>query len=694
MARFAATASLLAALPAASAAKANPLGQVLSLMSDLTAKINAEKETEAKAYKEYFEFCDDASANKQFEIKTATSQKEKLEATIAELTASIDASSSKISDLAASISTGETDLASATKIRESEAAEFAKSEKDLLDVVDTIGRAVTILEREMQKNPAALAQMQGKGMDGLLQSLETIVDAAAFSGSDKKRLTALLQSQQGSEDDDSEFGAPAAAVYKTHSTNIFDVLEDLKEKAEGELSDLRKAESNAAHNYSMLKQSLEDQLAADNKDLDREKAAKSAATEGKATAEGDLSVTVADLQGAKTALETASSTCMEVASDHEATVKARDEELSVIAKATEILKETTSGAEGQTYSLLQVESKLQTHADLARNEVLALVKKLAREHHSAALAQLASRISAVVKYGSGAGEDPFAKIKGLISDMIAKLEAEANSEATEKAYCDDEMAKTSAKKEELDATIAKLTTKIDQASARSASLKAEVKELQGELATMASEQAQAEKVRQDGHAAYSQAKEELTLGLSGVRKALVVLRDYYAAAAFVQQPAAPEVHSKAEGAGQSIIGVLEVVESDFANNLAKEETEEQDAQDAFDKDTQAFKLSKTQKDQDVKYKTQEFTSLDKSVADLSSDRETENTELAAVTEYFGKLKDRCIAKPETYAERKSRRDAEIAGLKEALNILENETAFVQRRGKRHFRGSVLSATSA
>merc|ERR1719478_1359457 len=117
----------------------------------------------------------------------------------------------------------------------------------------------------MQKNPAALAQMNTKGMQGIMQTLETVVDAASFSSSDKKRLSALLQAQQSSEDsdDDSEFGAPAAAVYKTHSTNIFDVLEDLKEKAEGELSDLRKAESNAAHNYSMLKQSLEDQLAAD-----------------------------------------------------------------------------------------------------------------------------------------------------------------------------------------------------------------------------------------------------------------------------------------------------------------------------------------------------------------------------------------------------------------------------------------------
>ena len=42
-----------------------------------------------------------------------------------------------------------------------------------------------------------------------------------------------MQSQQTAESDEDDFGAPAAAVYKTHSTSIFDVLEDLKEKAEG-----------------------------------------------------------------------------------------------------------------------------------------------------------------------------------------------------------------------------------------------------------------------------------------------------------------------------------------------------------------------------------------------------------------------------------------------------------------------------
>merc|ERR1719271_1387479 len=94
--------------------------------------------------------------------------------------------------------------------------------------------------------------------------------------------------------------------------------------------------------------------------------------------------------------------------------------------------------------------------------------------------------------------------------------------------------------------------------------------------------------------------------------------------------------------------------------------------------TQDNKVTKTMKDQDVKYKTQEYTTLDKEIGEWSGDLEGVKTELSAVLEYYEKLKDRCIAKPETYEERKKRREAEIAGLKEALKILENETAFVQR----------------
>merc|ERR1719420_1366937 len=128
---------------------------------------------------------------------------------------------------------------------------------------------------------------------------------------------ALVQSQQSSDDDDSEYGAPAAATYKSHSSSIIDILADMKEKAEGELSDLRKEEGKAKQNFNMLKGSLEGQLAADNKDLVDEKNALSAATEDKAASEGDLTGTTKELAAAEADLAAASANCMQTAADHE-----------------------------------------------------------------------------------------------------------------------------------------------------------------------------------------------------------------------------------------------------------------------------------------------------------------------------------------------------------------------------------------
>merc|ERR1719265_2132837 len=145
-------------------------------------------------------------------------------------------------------------------------------------------------------------------------------------------------------------------------------------------------------------------MEADNKDMAEEKSLKAAAEETKATSEGDLAETVKELAKDREFLQTATTTCMSVAADHEATVKSRTEELNAIATAEKILKESTGGAVEQSYSFLQ----LQSRSELKNLEVVTIVKKLAREHHSASLAQLASRIKAVASYG---GDDVFAKIK-------------------------------------------------------------------------------------------------------------------------------------------------------------------------------------------------------------------------------------------------------------------------------------------
>merc|ERR1719460_1478466 len=160
-----------------------------------------------------------------------------------------------------------------------------------------------------------------------------------------------------------------------------------------------------------------------------------------------------------------------------------------------------------------------------------------------------------------------------------------------------------------------------------------------------------DEIRHEQHEDYLEAKDELTKGLEGVRKALGVLREYYGGS-LLQQPPMPEKHEKASGAGSSIIGILEVCESDFAKNLAVTESTEADQAEDYDKITQENKVTKMTKTQDVKYKTAEFKGLDKAIAELSSDKETEETELSAVLEYLAKLEDRCIAKPESYEERR------------------------------------------
>jgi len=677
----------------AHATQTDPLAKVIQMFSELEAKIMKEGEAEEKAYKEFFAWCDDAAKNKGFDVKTATAQKEKLEATIAKCKSDIEDADEVVAKMVADIAQDEKDLEDATVIREKENGEFKAAEAELMEGIDMLERAIGIIERSMKGSALLQEQIDTRHIDSLLKSVGAVLDAAAFSSDSKDKLLGFIQNAQGDESDDEELslGAPAPDAYKSKSGGIVDTLMDMKEKAEGELSEARKAESNAQHNYDMLKQGLTDEIAAANHEKKEAEEGKAEAAELQATSEGELVVTEKDLADSQNAMKVVSTDCMDKAADHELSAKGRAEELKALATAKKLIQQSTSFAQ-QPYSFFQVatSSQLSTSADLRNLEVVTTLKRLAQEQHSQALAQLASRVATTIRYGQASGEDPFAKVKGLIEEMIAKLMKEAAAEAGHKAYCDEEMSKTKAKKDELNADIEKLTSKIDSASAMSASLKEDVKELQKELADLVESQAEMDKVREDTHAAFVAAKADLEKGLDGVGNALQVLRDFYGAdegallqqsgglGNFMQQPAVPEKHKPASGAGGSIISMLEVIESDFSKNLAQEEEEEAAAQTDYEKVTQENKVTKTTKEQDVKYKTKEFTSLDKEIAELTGDREGAQTELDAVLEYYEKIKDQCIAKPEPYAERKKRREAEIAGLKEALGILEGQ-AFLQRK---------------
>jgi len=662
-------AALFAALAGvATAEDANPIEKIIQMIGDLETKIIKEGEDAQKVYEEFSEWCEDTSKDLMFEIKTGKGEVADLKATIEKESANIQVQETKIEELAGAIATDEADLKAATEIRNKEQATFAAEEKDLVETVDILERAIGIIEKEMN---GGASMMQLKKAGTVTEVLGMMVQAQSLSGADAHRLTALVQSSQTSDDDDS--GAPEAAAYSSQSGGVIDTMNDLLEKSQTQLESTRATETANLQNYEMLKQSLTDEIKFANKEMDEAKKSKAASEEAKATAEGDLDVTSKSLAEDVKALADLHHNCMTKASDFEAETTSRGEELKALATAKKIIKDTTAGATSQSYDFLQ------TSAQSGNTQVVHFVRQLAKKQRSPQLAQLASRLASEVRFGTGSQEDIFAKIKGLITDMVEKLEAEAEADATKKAYCDKELAETNQKKDDKTSEIEKLAAKIEQQAAQSTKLKEEVATLEGELAALVRRQAEMDKIRAEEKALYETNSAEMEKGLNGIKLALKVLNEYYAKA--------DKSHSSADGASTGIIGLLEVCESDFSKGLTEMNAAEETAQNTYDQETKENEIEKVTKEQDVKYKTKEHTGLDKSNAELTSDKENVEVELSAVNEYLKKIEDECIAKPETYEERKARREAEISGLKEALSVLESETAFIQKKSTRTLRGA-------
>jgi len=663
--------TLAMAAPAVQANEADPIGKVIQMLSDLQAKIVAEGKAAQKVYDEFSEFCEDRSRNLGFEIKTGKQSVSEATASIEKETATAASLTAKIEEISASISVNEADLKAATEIRNKENAAFVAEEKELIDVIDTIERAIGILEKEMSKHGASMMQLQSA--NSVAQALSIMVEASSLNSADASQLSAFLQNSQ--ESDEESLGAPAAAVYKGSSGGIIQTMQDLLEKAQAQLDEARKTESKALQAYQMLASSLKDEIKYSTKDLSASKHALSSSNEHKATSQGDLSVATTDLSEDEKTLSTLHHDCMTGAEDFEAETKSRGEELKALATAKQIIQEATAGAADQSYSFLQ--QQMSSGADLANFEAVRYVRDLAHKTKDASLAQLASRMAVAMRQGGSAG-DPFGKVKDLIRNMIEKLNNDAQADATEKAYCDKEMAETEQKQTEKEAAIDKLNSQIDSMSATSAKRKEEVATLQKELAEIAKAQAKMDKIRAEEKSAYDTNSAEMEKGIKGVRAALKVLNDYYAKT--------DKAHSSADGAGSGIIGLLEVCESDFTKGLAEMNSAEQTAVSEYEAASKENAIDKATKDQSVKYKTKEFKGLDKDTADANADKASVQTELDAINEYFKGIKARCVAKAESYSDRVARREAEIAGLKEALQILEGEAALLQRTSKRALRG--------
>jgi len=661
----------------------SPVQKVVELLDECKAKVQKDLDAEAKSMEEYTSFCDDELKDKGYAIETAGRAIGDLSATIESATAQVGVLTDEIATLGTTIAGKSAELAGASNERKGQHSDFQAAEKELVKSVDELGRAGTVLKRGMS---FAQTSQRVKTIGAAVNALKNIVDAVWLDVSSQRKLKSFLQATaQAKEDtdDDLSLSQPQATqvAYESSSGGILKTIEEMQGKAEDTLSALRKKEMSDAQNFAMLEQGLNDEIKHGNDKLSTATSSKGANEESKANAGGKLVNTQKSKAADESYAGTLKTECESAAAGWEARQKSAAEEMGAIEKAKEILV-------GGVTAFAQVSIKTrrwnpddsdESDAMSAKREkVVGILKQLSQTHHSFAFSQLASM----------ATSDPFVKIRGLIEDMIAKLLKEAQEEATQKAFCDAEMGKSKASQDAKTATLDKLSARIDGASSTIAENNEAIKTLEAEVAEIDRAQAEATEIRTKEHSDYAQASSDFKQSAEAVAKAIEVLKNFYSGS-FLQVNAKTELKSKQPAFGgaksdiaSTIISVLEMAEEDFTTLLAEAEANEDEAAKAFATLTDENKMSKATKSTESKGKASEVKSLTVQLGHSQEDHGSVSSELDAVNAYVDKLRPQCESKAMSYAEKKAKREAEIEGLKSALEILAGNLAFLQVREHR------------
>lgn len=652
----------------------SPVLKAVEMLEDLEKKVIGAAKTEEESYWKYTMWCQNESQATQWQITSNEQAKEMLTADIAKATASISSAALHLADIAQYESTDEADLKAATLLREKEASDFKALELELVEGIRTTQAAQTKLEQDILASGGKVAKKgaflqtekrPSKAMEAFSDVMVELTNAAALSAvEDMKQYPSLLEQAEAEQ---------SALAQRRVNSQLGISTEPKKEKRH-------------AADFLKLKNALEGKIRAVKQDLERTKKELADARARKAKAEGELAVAEQDIKTGKQYLLQVERGCMEKAAQFQQQKKNRQDEVKAVQAALKALRGImdTSAAKQGLFSFLQMSSSSsrskaagQTVATLA----LKRVQQLAVSLKSTVLDKLASKMRVVSRYGGGG--DVFGKMRKLIQEMIDTLEQKNRDETGKKAFCDQEMKHTKTALDEREDEAKRKKAAVELASSQVAQLRQELATLADELGQIAASDQELTKMREAEHEEHVKAYKDLQLGVAGVQAAIKALRDYYsqdrqpvsvdmaasmALAAEGRAPRLAEVEASTAGAG--VISLLEVVESNFARNMADLQSQDRNAQENYDQMIHESQVLKAQKNADVKHKTTEATNLERSVTELRSDSASAQQQFEAVTEYLAKLKDECTAKVETREERIARRAKEMEGLQEALSILE------------------------
>merc|ERR1719356_782961 len=647
-----------------------PVQKVIQLMEGMMEQGKKEKKAEQVQFAAYKQFCEDTTSLKQKAIAEANDKIEVLKADIEKYLSDAAQLKKEIEGHDADISAWDGDMKAATKVRELEKADYETLHTDYSESVSALQRAIEVLKKQAYNRPQA-SFVQLADLNGL-----SLIPPEA-----KRAIAVFLQQDPDTAAEGLEVSAPEAYGYEFQSKGVIEMLEKLLDKFIAERTTLEKTEMKTQQEFEMLMQDLESSTAQAKQDREEKAELKAKALQAKADAEGDLTDTTTTRDADQQYLTDLVATCEQKATDFESRQTLREEELEAVQKAIDIISsDAVSGnaekhlaatdeeraAYGSAFAVLRSATSSESQEEAAR-----YLRQQAGKLNSRVLSALATRVEA----------DPFKKVKKMIKDLITRLMEEANEEAEHKGWCDTELATNEQTRKTKTMAVETLHAEIDQLETSIAKLTEEIAEHTKEEAELRKAVEEATELRKKEKEKNLQTIADAQEAQTAVAQALVVLKEFYAKAAEAtalvqQQPEAPEIFDKPYtgmgGEAGGVVGMLEVIESDFARLEGDTTAAEEAAQKEYETFMTDSKVDLMGQEKDIEHKTTKVKNEKEALVVKKADKEGTQKELDAALLYFDKLKPSCIGEPESYEDRVARREEEIESLQTALRILSGE----------------------
>jgi hypothetical protein len=557
--------------------------KVIQLLEGMLEKGKKEKHEEQVQFASYKQFCEDTSVEKKRDIDQAAEQIDMLKADIGKAVADAAQLGKEIAGLDEDVSVWNGDKKAATSVRKIEKTDYDAMHKDYSESVDALQRAIAVLKKQAhdRKQKSALTQVSA------LKDMKLIPDKA------KKIINAFLSTEE-----DDEAAAPEANAYEFQSHGVVEMLEKLLAKFMDERTTLEKEEMNSKHAYDMLMQDLAAQIEQAERDRGEKAESKAKTLQAKADNTGELQDTSSSKAADTKYLSDLTSTCSTKASDFESRQQLRAEEITAVEKAIEILSSgaVAGNAAKHLPALLAMKStsfgQLRASAmSPAQQKTAMYLQEQSKHLNSRVLSALAVHVT----------EDPFNKVKKMIKDLIVRLMEEANEESEHKGWCDTELSTNEQTRKEKTESVEMLHAEIDQLKASIAELGEDITDLSKAVAELDQAMSTATKQRQEEKATNTETIKDASDAQTAVAQALVVLKEFYAKAAeatslIQRQPEVFDSPYKGMGAESGgVVGMLEVIESDFARLEAETSSAEATAQKTYDEFMTDSKVDKAQK---------------------------------------------------------------------------------------------------